>query len=759
MHEASCDFESRSDVDLRSRGAGPYFASKHFMPLMLCYSIDRRLIQTWTCQFPACPEDLREHIRAGGYISAWNASFERQCFEWLEKNWGWPHVAFDRYKCSMATASALGLPRSLEKAGEALNLPVAKDKRGTALINIFSKPRKPKLGEDPNKIYFNEPEDRPQEFEDFKAYCFRDTETEMAAASRMIPLSNDEQAVYTLSEKINSRGIRIDRRSAVAAINLVEKAKASLDARMNEVTGGAVSSCTQVARLTAWAAQQGVKLDGVAKDDILVALDLVDLPEAVRAALMLRQEAGKSSTSKLKAFLNHAGDDDRVRGSFVYHGAAPGRWSNVGVNFANLPRPRAIFDDADLDPATLFQAFRSEEPALLKTLYGDELGKPLHLISDALRGFLVAAPGHDFIAVDYSGIQGAICAWMAGEEWKMQAMREIIADPALPDMYRRTAAGIMNSSTEIITKKHWARQIGKVSELALGFGGGPTAFLSMAKNYQLGPRALHDLYGPVRDATDAETLEKAEKRYARCCKARDKVKTDVLTREAWLACEIVKIGWRKTNSAIAASWATLEAAMRDAARNPGTAYRALKVDYIVSNGYMFCRLPSKRCMAYAAPRLREQVWAREQLQDGSWAEEAEVMDKEEAEERSRNSVDYGPGKFLGTRVKIEGATSPKVTALGVNSTAQKLERYGVYGGLGLENIAMGVERDILVCGLKNCENAGYGIVAHTYDESVAEVPRDFGSIAEMEKLMLDIPEIYSGLPLSAHGYRAKRYRK
>jgi DNA polymerase len=159
----------------------------------------------------------------------------------------------------------------------------------------------------------------------------------------------------------------------------------------------------------------------------------------VRRALELRQEAAKSSTAKLIAFLRRADADGRVRGTYVYHGAGPGRWTNVGVNFANLPRPRAIFDDADLDPATLFAAFRQEEPALLRTMYGDELGKPLHLVSDAMRGFLIADPGKDFIAVDFSGIQGAIGAWLSDEKWKLQAMREIIADAArsLPARRRR----------------------------------------------------------------------------------------------------------------------------------------------------------------------------------------------------------------------------------------------------------------------------------------------------------------------------------
>jgi DNA polymerase bacteriophage-type len=741
MIEVSADFETRSDVDLRIHGAGPYFASSHFKPLLLCYTIDGAPIRTWTCADRRCPDDLRAAIESDATISGYNVSFERQCFAWLADHWGWPRIALDRYRCTMATASALGLPRSLEKLGAALNLAVTKDKIGKSLIDFFSKPQR--------NGRFNEPADHPEKFLAFAAYCRTDVAAEMEAARRMIPLSNDEQAVYTLDQTINMRGIRIDRRSAVAALNLVERAKVQLDAEMREITRGAVPSCTQVAKLTAWAGARGVRLDGVAKDDILDALDLIDLPDDVRRALTIRQEAGKSSTSKLKAFLNRADVDDRVRGSFVYHGAAPGRWSNVGVNFANLPRPRALFEDSALDPAALFTAFRTEDPDYIRALYGPQLGRPLHLVADALRGFIMAAPGHDLIAVDYSGIQGAIGAWLSDEKWKLQAMREIIADPSLPDLYRRAAAYIMNSTTEIITKKHFLRQaVGKTSELALLFQGGVSALVSMAANYGLKKQAIHDLYPHVWTAADEEARERAVKRYERCLKGRDKRKTDVLSREGWLACSLIVAGWRKTNAGAVEAWGALEDAMREALRHPGVVQPVSRVAYIVSNGYLFCRLPSRRCIAYAAPKLRDQVWAKLMLPDLSWTD-AEVCDREEAEKL----------ESVG-RARIEGKTSPKVTALGVNSATQKLERYAVYGGLAMENCCLAIERDLLVCGMRNCEAAGYPIVMHNYDEAVTEVPHGAGSVEEMERLMLQFPPgLYDGLPLTSHGWRTKRYHK
>src|SRR6202000_1267871 len=127
----------------------------------------------------------------------------------------------------------------------------------------------------------------------------------------------------------------------------------------------------------------------------------------------------------------------------------------------------------------------------------------------------------------------------------------------------------------------------------------------------------------------------------------------------------------------------------------------------------------------------------------------EVVDREEGEAL----------ECLG-KAKIEGTTSPKVTVLGMDSTTQKMTRYGSYAGLAMENICLGIESDILRIGLQNCEDAGYPIVYHVYDSATAEVPRGGPhSVEEMERLLLKLPKTYDGLPLAAHGWRGKRFRK
>lgn len=748
------DFESRSDVDLKRHGAYVYFESPHARVLLGSYKINRGPTRRWRYGQP-CPADLVAAIADGAVISAHNASFEIQCFRWLAKNAGWPVTTVRQFRCTAATAAAMALPRSLGDLGAALGLSVQKDKEGTRLIRKFSIPRRPRADEDPNGgPYWNEPADHPEDFERFHDYCDQDVATECAADDRLVPLSDAEQELWWIDQEINDRGIRIDRTSARAALALAEKAKKVLDAEMKVVTGGAVTACSQPGRLVEWIQQQGVEMGSAAKAEILDLLELDDLPPAVRRALELRQEAAKTSVSKLQSMLDRASADGRMRGSFLFCGAATRRWSSTGANVANLPRPRAAYgklqEDGELDMQVMFNAFRSEDPDLLTFLYGDELGRPLHLISDSLRSFIWAAPGHEFVQADYSGIEGAVAAWGADEHWKVQALHEIMRDPSLPDMYRRTAASILGLPVEVVTKKHWARQaVGKVSELALGYGGGCSAFASMARAYNV---KIDPLFPGIWESADEERREKAAKRYESVSK-RGKEATTSMSREAWIAAEIVKVGWRAANPKIVAAWHALEDAAREAIRNPGTQVSALsgRATYLVRNGFMWMRMAGGGCLAYASPRLRDQVWAKVKLADATWSD-PEVMDREEAEK-----------KEIAGLVLIQGNTSPSISALGVESSTRKWVRSHLYGGLQFENWDQATARDLLVNGMRLARDAGYPIVYHNYDELLAEVPRGSRALKDFETLICQLPEwAKTGplpMPLSAGGFVAKRYFK
>ena len=731
------DLETRSRTDLGKHGSFVYYEDPSTDVLIACYAIGKGPIETWLRGDPV-PADLAAHIEAGGMVSGWNSTgFERLAFDAvLGPRYGWPVPTLEQWTDTMHLSLAMSLPGSLEKAAIVLGLKAQKDKEGKRLIRKFSIPTK--------EGHFHEPEDHPEDFQKFVDYCKIDVEVEREARSRLVPLSDAEHAITVLDAKINSRGLRIDVTSAVAAVALAERAKAKIDAEMFAATSGAVRRVSEVGKIKDWVAAQGIHMDGLDKAAIDEVLNAPDVPSHVRHVLELRAEGAKTSVTKIEGLLDRAGRDGRVRGSYTYHGASPGRWTSTGTNVTNLPRPRKVFEDAHPDPHTLFSAIRTGQPDVLEMLYGLPLGRPMHLLSDAVRGFLWAAPGYDFVQADYSGIEGAVIAWLAKEEWKLEAMRKIIVDPSIPDMYRRTAAKILNLPMETVTKKHWARQaVGKTSELALGFGGGASAFITMAHNYRVD---LDAIYEPVWENASEEDREKAVKRFE-FCYARNQSGARTISRNAWVACEIVKRGWRTQNAAIAQSWKDAENAAREAVETPGLVTEAARCMFIRRFGHLWMRLPSGRALCFPNPSLSSQVWVAVKGSDGALLD-AEVMEREAAEKLERAG-----------KAEIQGDTSPAISYWGVDAKTKQWVKKKTYGGDLVQSATQATARDLLVNGMLKAEAAGYPVVLHTYDEMACEVPRGFGDLASFEKLICELPDWAHGLPLTAGGWRGKRYRK
>lgn len=714
------DWETRSEVNITKHGPYVYAMHPSTDALMASYRIGDSPLRRWA-QGEPCPADIAAHVAAGGIIKALNAAFERLIW-WhvMTPRHGWPKPALEQFQCTAVAAAAMSLPRSLEKLGDALGLEVKKDKRGKALMKIHSIP----TGfTDDGKPIWHALVDDPASMEDYKVYCDYDVLTEEGADRRLIPLSDDEQRVYALNERINDRGVRIDVKSARAAIRMTEKVEQNLAAEIKRLTGGQVTAVTQVAALTRWLAEQGFEFDALDKDTIEEFLhEFDDIPPDVHRVLEIRLEGAKSSVKKIVAMLDRVCPDDRARGTYVAHGAGQtGRFSARGLQLHNMPKYRKPFEKAveeGLSYETLFQVLRAGDPAYVEFMYGSEIGQPLHLLADATRSFIWAAPGHRLIDVDYSSIEGRMAAWFAREDWKLDAFRALDRGEG-HGIYELAAAGIYGIDVTEVTKAE--RPTGKVAELSCQYQTGAGGIRKFARQAKI---KLHTLYPALWDSAGYEQHEFMEKRFAERTAAHDG-NCEALGREGWIAAELIKTGWRGRHPGIVAAWSLLEEAATNAVLEVGSIQSVMGVKYTVAHGFLWCQLPSGRCLAYGAPKMQET--------EAPWADKT-----------------------------VEPARREKklsLTVRGTDAQSEKWVRFPVYGGSLFNNVVQGSARDILVYGMMNAEAAGYPIVLHTHDEMAAELPYGTGSWQELAEIAARLPAWAGDLPLTADGWSGKRYRK
>jgi DNA polymerase len=173
----------------------------------------------------------------------------------------------------------------------------------------------------------------------------------------------------------------------------------------------------------------------------------------------------------------------------------------------------------------------------------------------------------------------------------------------------------------------------------------------------------------------------------------------------------IRNDWRDANAPIVKLWVAVERAARNAISYDGQEYKASKGVFKMIKGDLLFKLPSGRVLSFPDAELRH------------------------------------------------GGRTPEIIYKGMNNHTHRWDEIKCYGGSFVQSITQAVARDILAEAILRLEKANYPIVLHVHDEIVADVPTDFGSLAEFEKLMCVLPDWAAGLPIEAEGYESKRYRK
>lgn len=544
------DVETRSGLELPDVGADQYLAHPWADIWCLGYAVGDAPVQVVSHPYDVM-EVANEIALSGKRIVAHNAVFEYLVWNYIldPKYFAGP-LPPARFECTMAAGYAMSLPGSLDDLSAALGIEAKKDMAGSRLAKQMSKPRR--IDEAGNPIWWDEPE----KLQRLMAYCAQDIEVLREVHRRVVPLSDYERRTWIMDFGINRRGVYTDQPAIHCASSLVTQEQGAEMGKLFQLTGGLVHGPSEVKKLTEWIQAQGVEIPGLAKQDVIDTLSTDDLPAHVREALTIRQNYAKTSTAKLGKMRHCAGTDGRVRGILQYHASSTGRWGGRMIQPQNLPRPTISQEDIDDIIDRLQTATPEEAAAYIKVFHGP----PIARVADCLRGMLRAAPGKQLYVGDFANIEGRVLAWLAGEEWKVQAFRDFDEGKG-PDLYLVSAARIFHKPVASFNKKSPERMIGKVSELALGYQGGQGAFQTMAHTY-----------GVKVSDTEAEQIKKA---------------------------------WRSAHPKIQQYWWDVETAAIRAVQTPGVVFRVRTVAFAVRGSFLWCQLPSGRRLCYPYPTLED----------------------------------------------------------------------------------------------------------------------------------------------------------
>lgn len=772
------DFETRSEAVIADVGIANYAEHPSTLPLMLAYGIQRKQKQ-WILDLdrfaitpamkPACPDDFRVLVdNAEVIFHAHNAAFEILIYEFIcVRRWGWAPIPYERWRCTMAKASAANQPKKLGTLGERLGFSDSskKDDRGKALIHLLSMPTKSQKvlkrrrkdangtdifemtqtkagkerklyvydpnplaeklleekgvrlfpGKDPKAFYFfNEDAKLMQEFAE---YNIQDIVAEMAADRALPNLSNDEQQLWVLDRKINMRGIPVDLDLCRGAIKVYEQevnnAHASIAAmtQTDECPDGEITKVTQVQRIISWL---GKRLDlqacGFWKDSKPSTADPI-IPNFLTA--YRKPETWDIFYDGFDPAIEMPRVRKLLELRVLAGGTAVAKY-NAAINQTQQDhrvRDQLLFHGAATGRWTSkgLQVHNMMRAKTLDEVFIDAIKTGDHETVEAL-GDLNTKPD------DATGQWKS--APLAVMEVLKQSVRGLIRAPKGHKLIVSDFAGI---EARVL---HWL--VGGEEMLDL-FRRGQDTYIHVAL----------DIYGCQAEEI-ANWTGKKWKIKPDHSRKRDIGKAAQLglgygmgsktfQANAWTQAgmdldvefsEQVVEKWRESNPLVCQFWYNIEKVCKQVVANkkPWIGKKLfggrITVYYHPSN-YLCIRLPSGRNLYYYRPRIDRDAGYKLFYMDGS-------------------------------------------------KLGQIINQYAIdtYGGKLVENVVQAIARDLLVPALFTIDRSGLDLILHVHDEAVVEVDEhDTEAFRVVHAAMSHVPDWAVGLPLAAETYEAVRYTK
>lgn len=469
QHIIGLDLETYGATDLITQGLDNYVQCDSFTPLIACIrfnngSVVEKEYFDFVEDFNHAKLMLAEALE-GQQIAAHNAGFEQAVLKRIGID-----LPSTRFIDTAVLARAAGAAGKLEAAAPQL-LGTDKLESGFSLIKLFSIPGDYQARALTPMFVPQIVADHPEEWEEFKYYCQVDADLSYTLAIELLPEFTDTELLNTaVTMDMNNEGWFVD-------MPLVEEMQRRYEANVEEAVAQFRTTwdapdlnLSSFPQLQAWCEKRGVKAKSF--DEASVTKTLASLQrrleakphldeatklgyEEVIALLRTKQTMGGSSLKKLQTLIDRVSEDSRLRDSYLHIGAgATFRTSGRGVQMQNLHRLNGLGDDVEL----LYDA--------------DIMWDNTKLAANLRQVFCATDPDGKLIVGDFSSVESRGLAWQAGEQWKLDSYAQG------HDLYKVQAGLIFNKQPEDVTKAE--RQIGKVGELACGYGAGPDAVKDFA---------------------------------------------------------------------------------------------------------------------------------------------------------------------------------------------------------------------------------------------------------------------------------------